>query len=219
MEVSSSYAYRIFSKREDGTHFDVRGIHGDLINLFLPLLGEHQVRNALLAIAICDALAKRGMVVSKRCLRKGLATVQWPGRFQILQREPVIILDGAQNGASALALKETLLDFFKGQPICLILGISANKDVEGVCEILCPLAENVIVTQSQTVRAMNVDQLSKHVYTYSKFLQIIPSFEEALRWSSRRANAKEVILVTGSLYLVGEALALLQKDREYVVQE
>jgi len=211
-EVSSSYSYHRVEKSEEGTHFDVEGLTGNLPNLFLPLLGEHQIRNALTAIAVCEALVQKGRVVSKESIRKGLSKVDWPGRFQIIAKNPVLVLDGAQNGASASALKETFLDFFKGRLLTLILGISANKEVEAVCSILCPLAETVIVTQARTVRAMSPPELKNYAARYSKQIEIIPSLQEALDSAREGADSEGVILVAGSLYLIGEALALLKNE-------
>ena len=217
-EVSSSYSYHIIKKSEEGTYFDVEGLKGNLPDLFLPLLGEHQVRNSLTAMAVCEALVQKGRAVSKESIREGLSKVDWPGRFQIVAKNPILVLDGAQNGASASALKETLLDFFKGRPLCLILGISATKEINAVCEILCPLAEEVIVTQANSVRALSVDQLMAHAFPYSRYLQIIPSVSEALSWARARRGPNAVILVTGSLYLVGEALELLQHQDKLLGQ-
>ncbi|MBI4437151.1 MAG: bifunctional folylpolyglutamate synthase/dihydrofolate synthase [Candidatus Omnitrophica bacterium] len=211
LEVPSLYSYRIIEKSEAGTRFHVRGPAGELSDLFLPLLGEHQIRNALVAIAICTALSKKGVEVSQQAIRKGLSQVDWPGRFQILKRNPTLIVDGAQNGASASVLKNTFLDFFKDRPLVLILGISADKEIAAVCKTLCPLAETVIVTQAQTARALDGEILKEHASPYSRDLQITPSLKEALTLARARLGSHGVILVTGSLYLVGEVLELTQR--------
>ena len=213
LEVPSVYAVRISEKSQEGTRFHVTGPRGEMTDLFLPLLGEHQVRNALVAVAVCEQLSEKGIETTLEEIRKGLSNVDWPGRFQIVGRDPAVILDGAQNGASAFVLKEAFLDFFKNRPLSLILGISADKEVEAVCRILCPLAENVVVTRAETVRAMPVGELKRCALPYSKHLETASSCREALSWARRQTPAEGVILVAGSLYLVGEALELLQHEK------
>lgn len=210
LEVASSYSYQVLSKNREGTSFDVKGPHGHFQNLFIPLLGEHQVRNALVAIAICEALSEKKIFVSKEAVQKGLAAVQWPGRFQIVSENPTLIVDGAQDGASASVVKETYSDLFKDRPLYLILGISANKEIEAICKMLCPLAEVVIVTQADSVRALGVESLKRYAFPYSKRLESRSSLQEALLLAHSQLPSDGVILVTGSLYLVGEALALFQ---------
>lgn len=210
LEVSSRYRFRIFEKSEAGTRFHVTGPLGEMRDGFLPLLGEHQLRNALAAIAVCEQLSESGAEIAPGEIRRGLSNVDWPGRFQIVGKDPVVVLDGAQNGASAYVLKETFLDFFKGLPLTLILGISADKEVEAVCRILCPLAETVVLTQAETIRALPADLLKQSALLYSKHVETIPFFRDALSWARQQTPAEGVILVAGSLYLVGEALVLLQ---------
>ncbi len=212
LEVSSRYAYEIVEKSEKGSGFHVIGKQEILSGLFLPLLGEHQVQNALVAITICDAMREKGFTISHNAVRQGLSKVVWPGRFQILEEHPALVVDGAQNGASALVLKETFLDFFKGRPLRLILGISANKEVDAVCRILCPLAEEVVVTQARSARALEAEALKGYALPYSRRLEAAPSVEKALERLHREAGRDEVILVTGSLYLVGEVLALTRHE-------
>lgn len=215
LEVPSLYSYHVVEKREEGSRFHVRAPHRRFEDLFLPLPGEHQMRNALVAVAICDALSEKGVLIGEDSVRKGLARVEWPGRFQRVSKNPAVILDGAQNDASALALKETFLDFYKGRSLCLILGMSSDKEVEAVCKILCPLADEVIVTQAQTVRAMNAEILKVHASFYSKSLRSTSSFLEAILLARDWAGPEDVILIAGSLYLVGEALASLQHHYAY----
>ena len=214
LEVSSLYSYSRLERSEEGTRFDVKGPKKAFTGLFLPLLGDHQVRNALVAVAICESLSEKGVAHSEEVVRRGLATLDWPGRFQIVAHDPMVIIDGAQDGTSALALKETFLDLFKDRPLFLILGISANKEVDAVCRILCPLAESVIVTQAENVRALDAAHLEKQARPYAKRLRTTLSVEEALELARAEVGPRGIILVAGSLYLVGELLAQFQNKRK-----
>lgn len=209
--VPSSYRYHSVAKGTEGSRFEVRGRRNHYTDLFLPLLGEHQIQNAVTAIAVCEALMEKGVVISEEAFRSGLSKVEWPGRFQILDDHPTLIVDGAQNGASALTLKNTLLDLYPKRPLCLILGISANKEIGAVCKTLCPLAAQVIVTAARNIRSLPVDELREYASPYSKRLLAITSLSEAVAWAEAHVGPEGVIVVAGSLYLVGEALALFQK--------
>jgi len=213
LQAASQYTFQIQEKKETGTHFTVQSPEGKYPILFLPLLGEHQVKNALVAIAVSEVLSRKNFKVPKVAIQKGLASVSWPGRIQVIQQRPTIILDGAQNGASAVALKEVLNTIYAGRPVRLILGISSDKEADAVCRILCPLAENVIVTKADSTRAMSVEKLMQHVSPYTQHYQIIPSLEDAIVSVSHHIDPKGVIVVTGSLYLVGEALSLFEKGK------
>lgn len=213
LEVAEHYNIQELGRSREGTRFQVMGPGGDYPLLFVPLLGAHQVDNAVTAIGVCEVLKRKGFSLSKASIQKGLSKVDWPGRIQVVGEEPLLILDGAQNDASANALKETLCDLFPGKPVLLILGISQDKEVETVCRILCPMAESVILTQAKNKRALPVCALMDYAAPYSRYLQLVPSLDEALDWACRRVDGEWVVVVAGSLYLVGEALAFLQEAK------
>ena len=167
--------------------------------LRLKLIGEHQAVNAAVAAAAVKA-AKLG--VSPAAIKKGLKNTVWPGRCEVVAKSPLVILDGAQNTASAEALKRAIEDNFKYSKLLLILGISRDKDIKGIVNRLSPLADKIILTKADNPRAVNPEFLAG--YFEDKDNYITQGVREARALSKALAKKKDLILVTGSLFVVGE---------------
>jgi dihydrofolate synthase/folylpolyglutamate synthase len=166
-----------------------------------PLAGEHQVENARTAIA---ALLRLG--VAPDAIRRGIAQTRWPGRLERVAVNPEIILDGAHNPASARALAEYLDRFYEPRRVWLIYGAMRDKAVEEMAAILFPRAGHVIVTapaQARALRPESIRGLADH-----ESIQVAPDISAALKLALKAAP-EDAIFVTGSLFLVGEARALL----------
>lgn len=170
----------------------------------LPLIGEHQKMNA--AIALATVLAVAAIPVSDDALRRGLSAVQWSGRMQVIQRGGgrEILLDGAHNAAGARALKETLRKNFEGRKITLILGVLEDKDWRQVCNELAPLAERILVVPVDSDRTASTGELAAACAAINPNAQTSEyrSVQDALNASAD----DDLTVVSGSLYLVGEAL-------------
>lgn len=138
-----------------GTRFDFSPHR----NLELPLAGAYQPRNAAAAITALECLARKGWSVPEEALRRGLAAVQWPGRFEVLRRHPAVILDGAHNAHGMRATVESLRQMFPGQRVTLILGILEDKDVEQMLDLLTPVAGTAFVIRPESPRAMAPEAL------------------------------------------------------------
>jgi len=182
-----------------GSHFQLSGARN--LRLRCPLPGEHQVENARTA-----AVALACIGVSDSAIEQGIARAVWPGRLERVSQSPEIILDGAHNPAGARALAAYIDRFYSGRNVCLIYGAMRDKAVEEVCAILFPRANQVIATAPDQPRALHpqaIQQLADHPN-----LQAAPSLREALELL-RGAGPNDVIFITGSLYLVGEARSLL----------
>ncbi|MBM3245746.1 MAG: bifunctional folylpolyglutamate synthase/dihydrofolate synthase [Candidatus Omnitrophica bacterium] len=181
----------------------------------IKLLGEHQQINANVAAQAARALGSCGIKISEKTIQKGLCQTVWPGRLEIVAREPLVVLDGAQNVASAVALKKAVQDNFKYKELILVLGISSDKDIKGVCRQLCPLADKIILTRANNPRATKVDELEKIIksQTRCQVPQIImtENAREAMNKARGIAHKEDLVLVTGSLFVVGEARKLLKK--------
>lgn len=171
----------------------------------LPLLGEHQKQNAALALATVEILQEQ-IPVSREEIRTGLANVHWPGRLQRIQRPngQTILLDGAHNVAGAKALREALPP---GVPVTLILGVLHDKDWRHICETLAPLAGEISTVPVASERTANPNELAAACRAANGTAQVVActGLGEAL---AKTADDKWV-LITGSLYLVGEALERL----------
>jgi dihydrofolate synthase/folylpolyglutamate synthase len=165
----------------------------------LPLLGKHQRINAAVAVSAVNAL-KLG--ISQKIIRRGLLNTQWPGRCEIVARNPLVVLDGAQNVASAKALRETIINNFKYKKLILVLGISRDKDIKGICGELYGLADQVILTCANNPRAEEPKTLAGHFKGKECFLT--GSVREARQKAMRLAAKDDLVLGTGSLFVVGE---------------
>jgi len=174
----------------------------------LPWLGEHQRLNAKLALATVDTLQVK-IPVSAEALRIGLESVQWAGRLQLLKTASgqTVVLDGAHNIAGAEALRKALDDFFPDAEMTLILGVLEDKDWERICSTLAPRAGRIFLTPVQSERTAAPDALRAACTRANSGAQVItcPSLADALKESTH----DPLIVVTGSLYLVGEALERL----------
>lgn len=197
------------------TVFDYRGIYEDYKNMNLFLAGEHQAQNGAVSLAIIEILKRHFYFpIDRASIDRGFKKVDWPGRFDILRKTPCIIADGAHNRDSAEVLRRTLVDLIGRSKIgSLILGISIDKDIKGIGSILCPLAENVIFTKSSSPRAAAPRLLSKLLSKNcaNSFLAKTPKY--ALSTARRLTSKDGIILITGSLYLVGDMMKIIKNPK------
>lgn len=215
-EVGKDIFYEPLTSNPEGQTFNVRGIFGDYTLLTTPLLGRHQVGNAATAIGITEALRSNNILICSHDITSGIRNVNWPGRLQVVGRSPWMILDGAQNEASARALKEAVIALFSYKNLILVLGVSSDKDVEGIGRNLFPLADKIFFTRSNTKRAVPPETLKKKFQDYEKKIVLTFNVKEAVELARRHARPDDLILITGSLFVVGEALDFLnQKNIGY----
>ncbi|MDP2937913.1 MAG: folylpolyglutamate synthase/dihydrofolate synthase family protein [Candidatus Omnitrophota bacterium] len=182
--------------------FGVRGIFGKYPNLKIRLPGKHQLINATVAVGVIEALRFHNINVGIDAIRDGLYNTIWPGRCDVVSSNPLIVLDGAQNIASMRALKETIKENFKYKRLILILGISSDKDVKGICNEIYDLADEIILTKADNPRATEPEILAK--YFYGKEVYITDNTQEAKAQALCLAKKEDLILVCGSLFVVGE---------------
>ncbi len=182
--------------------FNLLGIYGEYPNLEIRLLGDHQLINASVAVAAIEALRDFGVIIGIDSIRSGLYNTVWPGRLEVVGRSPLIILDGAQNIASAKAIKQAIKGNFKYKRLILVLGISQDKDLSGVCGELKDIADAVILTKANNPRATGPQMLRS--YFNEECVFITNNVKQAKQKALSMANKDDLILVTGSLFVVGE---------------
>jgi dihydrofolate synthase / folylpolyglutamate synthase len=172
----------------------------------LALAGAHQKQNASLALA---ALHSGGIEVQEQAIARGLASVDWPARFQ--RWDERIIIDGAHNPAGARILAQTWREIFGQQSATLILAVLNDKDVSGICEALAPISASVILPKIRSERALPPEELARIFSAITPSLRhsIAPTLGDAL---DRAHQGSNLILLTGSLHFAGEALATLRGD-------
>ena len=186
----------------DGQRIDCAGPGFALEDLALPLLGTHQPSNALAAVAAAHVLG-----VEDAAIRTGLARARWPGRLQIVRRDPYVVLDGAHNPDGARALAASLRALFSGAPVTFVLGVYADKDMRGIVEALLPLAARFVLTRAASDRAAEPAALAAIVGDRVP-TTTTRSVAEALSVAAA-APATPIVCVAGSLSVVGEALQAL----------
>ncbi|MFA4843238.1 MAG: folylpolyglutamate synthase/dihydrofolate synthase family protein [Candidatus Omnitrophota bacterium] len=177
-------------------------------NLKIRLLGAHQIINANVAVETVKALKDYGVNISDRAIKRGLYKTKWPGRCEVISKRPFIVLDGAQNASSARALRQAINENFRYRRLILVLGISSDKDIFGICREICPLADIIILTQANNPRAARLEDIEKvlklRIKNYKLQILKTKSVREASAVAKKIAKNNDLILVTGSLFMVGE---------------
>ncbi|APC07647.1 bifunctional folylpolyglutamate synthase/dihydrofolate synthase [Neomoorella thermoacetica] len=198
-----------------GGEFDCRGLLATYEGLKVHLLGRHQLENAATAVAVIEAAVRHhGLKVTPDHLRQGLAAATWPARLEIIQREPMVIIDGAHNFDGAVSLRLALEEIFRYRRLILVLGMLADKEREKVVAELAPLAAAVIVTRPNNPRAGNWQSLADSVRRYVGVVEVIEAIPAAVERALALAEPSDLICVTGSLYMVADAREWLKKFKK-----
>ena len=184
----------------------------NLSGIELPLLGQHQRLNAALAIATVHALQPQ-IPVDDQTIRDGLNRVQWPGRLQLLTHphDRKILLDGAHNEAGAKTLADALREYFPSIPFALILGILADKDLSQICAVIAPMAADIFVVPVPSERSAAPSEVARACRLANPVARV--SEHASLDHALMASRDFPLTIVTGSLYLVGEALETLSGPR------
>jgi dihydrofolate synthase/folylpolyglutamate synthase len=187
--------------------FDYTGTKWRLTDLEVALRGRHQKRNAALALSALEIVAS-DFPVSERAVRDGLKTVRWPGRFEIVRSHPTIVLDGAHNGEGVRALVEELEDFREGRRIKLLFASMEDKDWRFMLEKLSEIVDEMVLTRVDMERSADPHQLASHLGEKIRS-RVIEDARSAVETVLAGADSDEIILVAGSLYLLGEIRPML----------
>jgi dihydrofolate synthase/folylpolyglutamate synthase len=195
---------RIESVRADFEPLDVE----------IGLIGDHQRDNATAAVAGLHAIRER-FPVSRSALTAALSSVDWPGRLQVISRQPLVLLDGAHNAASAEVVRHALAGSFDYEQLILVVGLSQGKDALGVLGSLAPGASAVYLTRSRHERSASPEQLEPFVHSVTQRARtvLVPEARAAFDAALASAGPRDMVLVTGSLFLVGEALVWWRSRR------
>jgi dihydrofolate synthase/folylpolyglutamate synthase len=208
-DISFSFVSQDYSKQV----LNISGMYGVYPRLEIPLLGYHQMENASVAVGVVELLRNGGINVTPVNIRDGLRKTNWPGRLEILREKPLIVVDGAHNPGSAKALKEAARAIFSYERLILILGTSDDKDIAGIGEQLCPSVDEVIITKANVPRAAEPELVAKQIGRFCRKMTLTISVGEAIDKALTMCSERDMILITGSLYVVGEALQVFAKTR------
>ena len=204
-----------------GQVMTLRGLHRQYDELFLPLYGAHQAQNAVLALAAVEALTG-DEPLSDEMVREAFATVTSPGRLEVVRRGPTILLDAAHNPHGAAATMEAVRDSFTFDPLVGVVGMMADKDVEGFLAELEPVLSEIVCTQNSTARSLSADELAEVARDLfgEHRVRVLPRLDDAIEQAVTLAETggslgesigSGGVLVTGSVVTVGEARHLLRR--------
>jgi len=191
-------------------HFRGRKHHWTNLRLGLP--GGHQIRNAGLALGAVEVLAAAGFRIDEKAIREGLAETRWPGRLELIEKNRRILLDGAHNPEATGILRKALDEGYPRNRLFLVLGIMADKNIPAMMADIVPLADSLYLTRARNERAASLNLLEAESSSYEKPCQKFTSVEEALTQALNQAGKEDLIVVAGSLYIVGEARAYLLRQ-------
>jgi dihydrofolate synthase / folylpolyglutamate synthase len=186
-----------------GQQFRVRGVHDTYDDLFLPMFGEHAVRNVAAAIVAVESVL--GHALDPDATRSAIDALRIPGRLEVITRSPLIVLDGAHNPAGAEALARTLTEAFTWSRMHVVLAVSSNKDVDGVIAALAPLADLWYPARNESIRSFAAEHVAERVAEAGGRVADLGTVQESLAAARDAAATDDLILVTGSLYTVADA--------------
>jgi dihydrofolate synthase/folylpolyglutamate synthase len=185
---------------------------GKRIMVDSPLVGRHQLRNLALAITAVECLNQCGFTIRPEHVEAGVAATTWPARFQVIPAQeefPEAVLDVAHNPAGAWALRSALSTFYEDRPLTMVFGVMRDKAVREIAEILFPLAERVIAARAENPRAASADEIAAAGEATGTEVIRAENVREALELARKLSRRDGIIVITGSIYIVGEALQLL----------
>src|SRR5829696_782971 len=171
------------------------------VGLEIPLLGSHQIENAAIAYT---ALRASGIEISDKAIQKGFSQVKWPARFEILQREPPVIIDSAHNRDSALRLRQTLDEYYPEKPVILIFCALEDKDISGMLEELKPRLEFVVATHADHPRAPSAEWIAEEVKKVGIPVEVVSHVADAVERALELAGEQKLVLSAGSVAFAGE---------------
>ena len=202
--IDSDVTWRILEWNLNKQDFEVTtraGTH----RFSIPLLGRHEVENAALSVAALEVLG-----VDYEAIFRGLDNVRWPGRLEILQQEPLVLVDGAHNADSARRLREAIQEYIRYDDMILVIGASSDKDIRGMLLELTPLANKIIATKSTHPRALPINTLLNEIERLDRKASYFASVSNAVEQALRSAWPHDLICVTGSLFVVAEAIQYIK---------
>lgn len=186
------------TRNAPGTHARIGGI-----DIFVPFIGEHMVRNACVAVGIAKCLARRGTDITECNISDGIASARMPARMQIISDAPLIMLDGGHNEGCALALREVLERYMHGKKIYAVCAMMADKAYTGYLRILAPLFTRIFTASPDNPRALPAEALAAAASEFTA-VEARGSPSEALEAAKKSAKRGDAVVVCGSFYLMSE---------------
>lgn len=193
-------AIHLISASLEGQIFD----WGPYEKLHLPLLGQHQLYNAAVVLTIVNALREKGLAISDEAVRTGIASVSWPGRFELVARNPLFIVDGGHNPQCIEALVHNVRDYLNGRTLTVLTGVLADKDYSDMYADMAQYAACFVTVTPPNPRALEAKDLAAYLSRYGKPVQAAETVEAGVALAKELAGPEGVVLAYGSLYMVGD---------------
>lgn len=192
-----------------GQSFDYSYGEINLPNLKVPLLGDHQIKNASVAVTAAIELSKLGFDIKEEHIRSGLRTVEWPCRLSVISKEPLIIIDGAHNEDGVNSLKDAFEKYLSDKNIILVIGMLGDKNYSYAVKELAPLAKHIIATEPISPRALQAEKMAEMAKQYNKSVEEQADIVKAIEKARNLSEKDSVVVICGSLYLAGSAYEYL----------
>ena len=181
-------------------------------DILLPLLGEHQILNLSVAIKAIEVLNNSKLVnITTEGIIESIKNVTWKGRLEVLSNNPYVVIDGAHNIQGIKTLSRNIKKYFKYENLHLILGILADKDVDEMIKIITPMAKEVYAVTPNSIRAELAEDLRKEIVKYNKNCRAFDEYEEAYLEALKNSKENDIILASGSLYMIGDMRKIINK--------
>lgn len=192
-----------------GQQFDCKGRE----NLELPLLGEHQRKNTAVVLETLDVLKTKGWSITEEHIREGLRTVSWPGRFELLRKEPVFFADGGHNPQCMESLAENIRSYLPGRGLTALVGVMADKDYMDMFAMVEPYITRFVTVTPDNPRALSAEDLGKALSAFRKPVTVCGSVAEGVRTAIAQTSQEEAVVAFGSLYMLGTVREEAQKNQ------
>lgn len=210
--VASIDSIKIKKFDEFGIEFDVECFDNIYKSLKTSLIGKHQANNAVVALTTIEVLKNCHKIkISNKSIYDGILNTKWPGRLEVLRRNPTVLIDGAHNLHGAKALRNALKEIFYDKKIIGVIGILEDKDVDGILSEIVPLCDTIIVTKPNNPRALSLEKLIVKIKEYNREVVGFEKIRCALDEALSLADKDDLVLFCGSLYMIGEVRSILMK--------
>ena len=187
-------------------------LEGEKFEVDLPLLGEHQIKNLLVALKAYKIICKNEKLsFNIEEVKSSISKVRWIGRLEVMSQKPLVVIDGAHNIQGITALNENVKKYFKYNNIYLLLGILADKEVEKMVKVITPSAKKVYALTPHSERAELCEDLKEVILKYNSNCIAVEDYKEALKMVCEEAGENDLILISGSLYMIGDMRRIINK--------
>jgi dihydrofolate synthase/folylpolyglutamate synthase len=205
VKVGRDVTWELRNFNSEGQSFRVKGMKGEY-DLWIPLLGEHQVENAANAVAAAELLTEKDAKIPAEEIADGLAKVNWPGRLQSLRKEPQVIVDGAHNAYSMQRLGEALKVYFTYDKMKLILGFGGDKDIAGMAAEAVKMTGDIILVASRHPRAVKAEALVEEFKKHGVTPRLADTVKDAIKLGLGEAKPADLICAAGSIFVIAEVM-------------